>query len=135
MQARLEVLESHHHLVPPRHHEGEVKHDSVHGDAFVDQDGLDLRLVQELHWLVGRDDGMKTNTKAEVAAELHQENTCIAVDTHHCVPPVSIQKEHNVAHVLICLHSRVKAMIDRRGGEGASKLQTHTAGGPSSANA
>lgn len=48
VQARLEILESHHHLVPPRHHKGEVKDDPVHGDAFVDEDGLDLRLVQEL---------------------------------------------------------------------------------------
>lgn len=54
MQARLEVLESHDHLVPPRHHKREVKDDSVHRDAFVDQDGLDLCLVQELPWLVGK---------------------------------------------------------------------------------
>lgn len=48
VQARLEILESYHHLVPPRHHKGEVKDDPVHGDAFVDEDGLDLRFVQEL---------------------------------------------------------------------------------------
>lgn len=54
MQAWLEVLERHDHLVPPRDHKCEVKHDSVHRDAFVDQDGLDLCLVQELPRLVGK---------------------------------------------------------------------------------
>lgn len=48
VQARLEVLESHHHLVPSRHHEGEVEDDPVHRDALVDEDCLDLGLVQEL---------------------------------------------------------------------------------------
>lgn len=63
VQARLEILESYHHLVPPRHHEGEVKDDSVHGDAFVDEDGLDLRFVQELvGWVLERPrtDGTET---------------------------------------------------------------------------
>lgn len=48
VQARLDILESHHHLVSPRHHKGEVKYHSVHGDAFVDEDSLDLCFVQEL---------------------------------------------------------------------------------------
>lgn len=48
VQARLQVLERHDHLVPAIHHEREVKHHAVHRDAFVDEDGLDLRLVQEL---------------------------------------------------------------------------------------
>ena len=49
VQAWLEILESHHHLVSARHNKGEVKHDSVHGDAFVDEDRLDPGFVQELH--------------------------------------------------------------------------------------
>ena len=82
VQARLEVLESHHHLVPPRHDEGEVEDDSVHRDAFVDEDGLDLGLVQELSGFGGRGVMELTNqtqrrqkkrkTAAYVTQQVHQ---------------------------------------------------------------